>query len=63
MKIGDVVVVLGKLDKRVREQAQEGLVLGTLDQFLDQDRVSVILESMDIWIGLKREVIPYKEQQ
>lgn len=61
MNLGDVVIVLGDLDKRIRDKRKEGLVLGTLEQFIGNDQVSVILEDMDIWVGLRREIAPYKE--
>lgn len=63
MKTGDLVVVLGKIDQRIRESTASGLVIGTLDQFLCDDQVSVILENNDIWVGSKREIVLAQDQQ
>lgn len=63
MKTGDLVVVLGKIDQRIRESTAFGLVIGTLDQFLCDDQVSVILENNDIWVGSKREIVLAQDQQ
>lgn len=56
IKVGDVVLVMGNLDKRIREKQTDGPVYGTVDQILADGQVSVILEDNDIWIGLVREV-------
>lgn len=56
IKVGDVVMVVGKLDKRIRDKQVDGPVYGTVDQILSDGQVSVILEDNDIWVGLLREV-------
>lgn len=56
IKVGDVVMVVGKLDKRIRDKQVDGPVYGTVDQILTDGQVSVILEDNDIWVGLLREV-------
>lgn len=56
IKVGDVVMVVGKLDKRIRDKQVDGPVYGTVDQILADGQVSVILEDNDIWVGLLREV-------
>lgn len=49
-------MVVGKLDKRIRDKQVDGPVYGTVDQILSDGQVSVILEDNDIWVGLLREV-------
>jgi hypothetical protein len=62
MKIGDLVVILGKLDERVRKNLTQGLVIGTLDQMYG-DQATVLLPDGEIWTGPKRDVRPAGEQQ
>ena len=62
-KVGDEVVVTGKLDNRVRDKLPTGLIKGTIDAFLVEDQVSVILENMDLWVGKIREIAPLEEQE
>lgn len=57
MKLGDLVIVLGKVDTRVRDKLQGELLLGTLEQFLSEEQVSVLLPDGDLWVGKKREVM------
>lgn len=61
--VGQLVVVTGKLDSRVRDQEQDDLVIGTLDQILVDGQVSVLLENGNIWVGPVREIAPLEEQQ
>ena len=56
-------MVVGALDKRIREKQVTGLVKGTLFQFLCDDQVCVILEDMDLFVGLKRDIRELKEQE
>lgn len=60
MKLGSIVKIRGKLDSRVRDKGKDA-VYGTLDAFLCDGQVSVILENGDIYVGDKREVEEYKE--
>lgn len=50
MNIGDVVIVLGGFDERVRQKEKGELVFGTIF-FLYKDQASVILQNNDIWEG------------
>lgn len=59
---GSIVIVLGTLDKRIRERQEEGLVFGTLYQ-ISGDQVIVILDNMDLWVGLRREIRLGDEQK
>ncbi len=61
MKSGDIVVVLGKVDSRIREHNKDELVVGTLDTHYG-DTATVLLPNGDIWRGLRREIRPHKEQ-
>jgi hypothetical protein len=60
---GDLVIIVGKLDTRIRDKDQEQLVYGTVDQLLIDGQVSVILENNDIWVGHRRDLILPEEQQ
>jgi hypothetical protein len=51
VKVGSIVVVLGKLDERVRSNKETGLVVGTLEQILCDQQGSVLLPTGEIWIG------------
>lgn len=63
LKVGDLVVVLDKLDSRIRNKQTEGLVFGTLDQFLSESQVIVLLENGDLYIGHCGMVHPKEEQE
>lgn len=60
---GDIVVVFGQLDKRVRERNLDKLVVGTLYSFLTENRVCVIIDDNELWIGERREIALATEQQ
>ena len=60
---GDIVVVFGQLDKRVRERNSDKLVIGTLYYFLTENRVCVIIDDNELWIGERREIALAAEQQ
>lgn len=61
-RVGDLVVITGKLDSRIRDQKQEELTIGTLEQILVDGQVSVILDNGNIWVGQSREIAPVGEQ-
>ncbi len=58
MKPGDLVIVLGKLDSKVREKKDGEIVIGTLICWLRMEtaEVCVLLPNGDLWIGMKREI-------
>lgn len=62
MKEGDLVIVLGKLDDRVRTNSTEELTIGTIATIANTE-VSVLLTNGDLWHGLKREVVLYAANQ
>jgi hypothetical protein len=57
IKVGDVVMVLGKQDKRIRDKNTDGPVYGTVDQILSDGQVCVLMGDGEIWVGLLREVV------
>ena len=58
MREGDVVMVVGNLDARVRDN---DIRMGTIVS-LDRDEVIVLLTNGDLWRGPKRDVILQNEQ-
>lgn len=60
---GDLVVVFGKIDKRIRDKSTDELVIGTLYSFLTEDRVCVIIDDNELWVGKKRDIALATEQQ
>lgn len=60
---GDLVVVFGKLDGRIREKSTEELTIGTLYSFLTDERVCVIIADNELWVGKKRDIALATEQQ
>lgn len=62
MNEGDVVVVTGKLDTRVRDQTTNELIMGTVVCVDKDSNVWVLLPSGDFWRGPKREVCLAEEQ-
>lgn len=60
--IGDVVMVVGKIDTKVREKNREEIVAGTVEQFLVDQQVSVLLENGDVWVGSLRDIVLLKDQ-
>lgn len=61
MKEGDVVVVVGKLDERIREADTSKIVCGTIVLRANK-RVWVLLEDGNFWIGPDHEVVRYEDQ-
>ncbi len=64
-KEGDQVVVLGKLNTRIRDQLSDGLIKGTIFCLVrvEDAEVAVTLENGDIWLGKLREIRSVKEQE
>jgi hypothetical protein len=60
--IGDVVMVVGKIDTKVREKNRAEIVAGTVEQFLVDQQVSVLLENGDVWVGSLRDIVLLKDQ-
>lgn len=63
LREGDIVVVFGALDKRVRERNPDKLIVGTLYSFLTENRVCVIIDDNELWVGERREIGLATEQQ
>lgn len=57
-KEGDQVIVLGKLDQKVRDKKQDGLIKGTVFCLLrlEDSDVAVLLEDGTIWCGKFRDI-------
>lgn len=60
--LGDVVMIVGRIDNRIRERTQNGVVAGTIEQFLIDQQVSVILPDNEIWVGMMHEIVLLEEQ-
>lgn len=63
IKEGDIVIVVGKIDTRVRDAISSELIIGTVEQILIEHQISVILENGDLWVGPIREVVLKSEQE
>lgn len=63
LKEGDLVVVVGKLSNKVRERSKDGLVIGTYIGKISDDRVVVLLDDGEIFIGSSYEIIEEDEQK
>jgi len=63
IKEGDLVVVVGKIDTRVRDTIASDLIVGTVEQLLIEQQVSVILENGDLWVGPMRDIVLKSEQE
>jgi hypothetical protein len=61
--LGDIVMVVGKIDTRVRDKAKDGIIVGTIDQFLIDQQVSVLLSDGEIWVGRLHEIVLFADQQ
>ena len=61
MQEGDLVMVVGKLDSRVREEADAQNRLGTVIH-VDGNEVHVLLPDLTIWKGPRRDVVMQEEQ-
>mgnify|MGYP000956528975 CR=1 FL=1 len=64
MKEGDLVVVLGNLDNRIRDKLKDTLVIGTLYSFLTDNQVCVIIEhdGYELWTGNRKDICLATEQ-
>lgn len=61
MKEGDVVVVVGKIDERIRKADMNRPAAGTIVLKFGKT-IWVLLDSGDLWIGPDHEVARYEEQ-
>jgi len=59
---GDVVIIVGKIDTRVRSADRGNIIVGTVEQLLTESQVSVILENGDLWVGPVRDVVLKSDQ-
>jgi hypothetical protein len=62
MKIGDIVIVVGKTDEKIRVQPKgfEGCVLGTYIGNISDKRVCVLLPDGAIFVGHDYEIVKYE---
>jgi hypothetical protein len=60
---GDIVIIVGKMDTRVRSTDRDSIVVGTVEQLLTESQVSVILENGDLWVGPTRDVVLKSDQE
>jgi translation initiation factor IF-1 len=63
VKLGDTVVILTKLDQKVRTKKIDGLLVGTIVQILADNMVVVLLEDGDMLNCNKRELVLEREQK
>lgn len=65
MKPGDLVVIVGKMDNKIREKDSTKLVVGTYMGTLNIEGMEcyVMTENGDIWTGLHRDIVKYSEQK
>lgn len=65
MQPGDLVIVVGKLDERIRDRNYENLICGTFwcNVRLENADVAVLLENGDIYVGFRRDIILKSEQE
>jgi hypothetical protein len=60
---GDLVIIVGKIDTRVRSADRGDIIVGTVEQLLTESQVSVILENGDLWVGTARDVVLKSDQE
>ena len=60
---GDIVIIVGKIDTRVRSTDRGDIIVGTVEQLLTESQVSVILENGDLWVGPVRDVVLKSDQE
>jgi hypothetical protein len=65
MQPGDLVIIIGKLDDKIRQRNYDNLICGTYwgTVRLENADVAVLLENGDIYVGLRRDVILKSEQE
>jgi hypothetical protein len=65
MQPGDLVIIIGKLDDKIRQRSYDNLICGTYwgAVRLENADVAVLLENGDIYVGLRRDVILKSEQE
>lgn len=60
---GDLVVVLGKLDTRIKHIEQKELIIGTFIGYIVDKQVQVLLPDGTIYIGKAYEIAPYLPEE
>ena len=65
MQPGDLVIIVGKLDEKIREKNYDDLICGTFwcNVRMENADVAVLLENGDIYVGFRRDVILKSEQE
>lgn len=66
IKEGSLVVVIGKIDDRIREVSKkdEGtLIVGTLIGYINDKQVQVLLSDGMLVTTNSRDIVPYEEQK
>lgn len=58
MKEGDLVVVVGKMDNRIKDIDRRELVIGTFVGYISEERVMVLLPNGDMFLGFKYDIVP-----
>lgn len=59
---GDVVMVVGNLDDRIRDNSASDIRIGTV-VWINKEEVLVLLANGDLWKGPRRDVVLQKDQQ
>lgn len=66
IKEGSLVVVIGKIDDRIREVSkkdEEALIVGTLIGYINDKQVQVLLSDGMLVTTNSRDIVPYEEQK
>lgn len=58
---GDVVMVVGNLDDRIRDNSASDIRIGTV-VWINKEEVLVLLANGDLWKGPRRDVVLQKDQ-
>lgn len=62
MTEGDLVVIIGKLDTRIKDRQNENLTIGTFQGYITNKKVMVLLADGDIFIGNEHEIVSNETQ-
>lgn len=63
MKEGSLVIILGKMNTRIKEYDKDKLIVGTIWTYISEDNVLVLLPDGIIHMGHKRDIVLHSTQE
>lgn len=62
MKEGDLVIVVGKMDNKIKDIDRNQLIIGTFLYNISEKRVVVLLPDGTLFLGFEYDIVPHNDK-